>query len=58
MESYNKTCLGKNSFYCRCIAATIVVEILFDGSASKRLERKACVPPSKNFFNSLIIDKD
>jgi len=33
-------------FICRCIAATIAVEILFAGSAAKRLERKACVPPN------------
>jgi len=36
-----------------CIAATIVAKILFVGSATKRLQRKACVPPwcSINFFS-------
>jgi hypothetical protein len=32
-------------FYVGWIAATIAVEILFAGSAAKRLERKACLPP-------------
>jgi len=39
-------------FFDGCIAATIVVEILFAAKQAKRLERKACVPPycSINFF--------
>jgi len=37
-------------FKCGCIAATIEVEILFAGSAAKRLKRKACLPPKKFSF--------
>ena len=33
-------------FFSGCIAATIVVEILFAAKQAKRLERKACAPPS------------
>jgi len=33
-------------FVSRCIAATIVVEILFAAKQAKRLERKACLPPN------------
>jgi hypothetical protein len=43
---------GRNTiFLSRCIAATIVVEILFAGSAAKRLKRKACVPPNYSHEN-------
>jgi len=38
--------MRKISFFADCIAATIAVEILFVGAAAKRLERKACVPPT------------
>jgi hypothetical protein len=35
----------RESFFKGCIAATIVVEILFAAQQAKRLERKACMPP-------------
>jgi len=40
----------KITIECTCIAATIAVEILFAGSAAKRLERKACAPPTSEAF--------